>query len=100
MRIQPDPDPKHWVAGSAAASVLPLVPPQKERKPTNNLLPNFDLNLTWEDGGEEAGPLHNDTGHVQHQLRQVRQAARRAGLGQEPAYIDCYPHLCPPLLPY
>jgi hypothetical protein len=39
---------------------------------------------TWEDGGEEAGPLNYNAGHVQHQLGQVRQAARRTRLGQEP----------------
>jgi hypothetical protein len=39
---------------------------------------------TWEDGGEEAGPLYDDAGHVQHQLGQVSQAARRTRLGQEP----------------
>ncbi len=39
---------------------------------------------TWEDGGEEAGPLYDDAGHVQHQLGQVSQAASRTRLGQEP----------------
>jgi hypothetical protein len=39
---------------------------------------------TWEDGGEEAGALYDDAGHVQHQLRQVSQAAHRTRLGQEP----------------